>query len=78
MAGRRFSYVISLCDKVLKVCPEFPDNPRLVHWSILDPATADVTERAGYPASIRTAAGIDTRVRYLPPLLAQTPQEVQP
>jgi protein-tyrosine-phosphatase/DNA-binding transcriptional ArsR family regulator len=77
LAGHRFDYVVSLCDKVREVCPEFPDHPRRVHWSIPDPATAPV----GYPAFSRTAAEIDTRIRYLLPLLAPhttAPREVQP
>ena len=39
VTGRRFDYVISLCDKVREVCPDFRDHPRRVHWSIPDPAT---------------------------------------
>ncbi|WP_261989427.1 hypothetical protein [Streptomyces sp. uw30] len=30
------------------------------------------------PAFVRTVAEIDTRIRYLLPLLARTPQEVKP
>ena len=37
-AGRRFDYVVSLCDRVREVCPEFPGHPDLIHWSIPDPA----------------------------------------
>jgi ArsR family transcriptional regulator, arsenate/arsenite/antimonite-responsive transcriptional repressor / arsenate reductase (thioredoxin) len=70
IAGRRFDYVISLCDNVREVCPDFPDNPRLVHWSIPDPATAGDAERADHPAFDRAAAEINTRIRYLLPLLA--------
>jgi protein-tyrosine-phosphatase/DNA-binding transcriptional ArsR family regulator len=77
MAGRGFDYVISLCDKVREVCLEFGDQPRLIHWSIPDPA-ADPGE-AGYLAVSRTAAEIDTRIRYLIPVLAHdTYPEVQP
>ncbi|MGW3664819.1 arsenate reductase/protein-tyrosine-phosphatase family protein [Streptomyces sp. NPDC005141] len=78
LLGRRFDYVISLCDKVREVCPDFGDHPRLVHWSIPDPAAASGPGPAGYPAFVRTAAEIDTRIRYLLPLLIPTPQEVQP
>jgi protein-tyrosine-phosphatase/DNA-binding transcriptional ArsR family regulator len=79
MVGRRFDYVISLCDRVREVCPEFPDNPRRAHWSIPDPATAGDTDEASYPAFQRTAADLDNRIRYLLPTLARTSyQEVQP
>jgi protein-tyrosine-phosphatase len=77
VAHRHFDYVISLCDKVREVCPEFSDQPRLIHWSIPDPAASD-TDRQSYPAFRRTAAEIDTRIRYLLPVLAHTPEpEVQ-
>jgi ArsR family transcriptional regulator, arsenate/arsenite/antimonite-responsive transcriptional repressor / arsenate reductase (thioredoxin) len=59
---RRFDCVVTLCDKVREVCPEFPDQPRLSHWSIPDPATAPDT---GYEVFRRTAADIDTRVGHL-------------
>ncbi|MFB4280413.1 ArsR family transcriptional regulator [Nonomuraea sp. MTCD27] len=73
MAGRRFDYVISLCDRVREVCPDFGDHSRRVHWSIPDPAAPG---GAGPPAFARTAAEIDTRIHYLLPQL--TPQEDQP
>ncbi|MEO3774783.1 ArsR family transcriptional regulator [Micromonospora sp. B9E7] len=65
LTGRRFDYVISLCDKAREACPDFSGQPRRVHWSIPDPATAADTERASYPAFQRAAADIDTRVRHL-------------
>lgn len=68
--GRRFDYVISLCDKVREVCPDFPGRPELVHWSVPDPTAA--RGRAGYPAFVRTAAELDARIRYLIPVLART------
>jgi protein-tyrosine-phosphatase/DNA-binding transcriptional ArsR family regulator len=70
LTGRRFDYVITLCDKAREVLPEFPDRPRRVHWSIPDP------DRAGYPAFRHAAADIDTRVRHLLPVLTM-PKEVQ-
>ena len=59
-SSRRFDFVITLCDKVREVCPEFPGGPEPVHWSIADPATA-----GGYPAFQATAADLHTRVRFL-------------
>lgn len=69
---RRFDHVISLCDKAREVCPEFPERPRRAHWSVPDPGTAGDTDQATYPAFQRTAGDIDTRIRYLLPVLAQT------
>ena len=62
---QRFDLVITLCDKVREVCPEFPSAPRLVHWSIVDPALAASTNRASYPAFRRTADELETRIRFL-------------
>ena len=60
-AGQRFGYVITLCDRVREVCPEFPGHPQLIHWSIADPAgEADV--RAAFR---RVAAGLRTRIGFL-------------
>jgi protein-tyrosine-phosphatase/DNA-binding transcriptional ArsR family regulator len=78
LTGRRFDHVITLCDKVREVCPEFASHPRLSHWSIPDPAAPGDTDDAGYPAFQRAAADIDARIRHLLPVLAPPPQEVQP
>lgn len=56
----RFDRVITLCDKVREVCPEFPGHPTSAHWSMADPAAADT-----YPVFERTADEIETRVGLL-------------
>ena len=68
--AQRFDMVITLCDRVREVCPEFPSHPQLVHWSIPDPAREGATNRASYPAFERTAAELETRIGYLLPLLS--------
>ena len=55
-AAQRFDYVISLCDRVREVCPEFPGGPELIHWSIPDPAREPGSDEETLPAFERTAA----------------------
>jgi ArsR family transcriptional regulator, arsenate/arsenite/antimonite-responsive transcriptional repressor / arsenate reductase (thioredoxin) len=57
----RFDRVITLCDKVREVCPEFPGRPLAAHWSIADPAAAS----SGEGAFDAVADEIDTRVSLL-------------
>ena len=69
LAGQRFDLIITLCDRVREVCPEFPSQPELVHWSLPDPAAAGATNRASLPAFEQTATELETRIRFLLPLL---------
>ena len=69
--AQRFDMVITLCDRVREVCPEFPSHPQLAHWSVPDPAREGTTNRATYPAFERTAAELETRIGYLLHLLAE-------
>jgi len=62
---RRFDYVITLCDRVREVCPEFPGDPQAIHWSIPDPAALAGSDAETYPAFERTAAELETRIRFL-------------
>ena len=54
--SQRFDQVITLCDRVREVCPEFPSHRERVHWSVPDPAQAGPTNRESYPAFEATAA----------------------
>ena len=74
-ARREFDYVISLCDKVREACPEINGSPQLVHWSMSDPAAAAGTDQDSYPAFRHTAAQLDTRIRFLLPVLATRDRE---
>jgi ArsR family transcriptional regulator, arsenate/arsenite/antimonite-responsive transcriptional repressor / arsenate reductase (thioredoxin) len=69
--SQRFDRVITLCDRVREICPEFPSHPELVHWSVPDPAQEGPTDRASYPAFERTAVELETRIHFLIPLLAE-------
>jgi ArsR family transcriptional regulator, arsenate/arsenite/antimonite-responsive transcriptional repressor / arsenate reductase (thioredoxin) len=60
-----FDYVVSLCDRVREVCPEFPDGPRLIHWSIPDPARQGDADADTYAAFQRTATELAIRIPFL-------------
>jgi protein-tyrosine-phosphatase len=62
---RRFDCVISLCDRVREVCPEFPGGPETAHWSIPDPAAEPGGDAETYPAFERTAAELELRIGFL-------------
>jgi ArsR family transcriptional regulator, arsenate/arsenite/antimonite-responsive transcriptional repressor / arsenate reductase (thioredoxin) len=74
-AGRRFDYVISLCDRVREVCPEFPGAPELIHWSVPDPARGAGGDEATLPAFEGTAAELEGRVGFLIQAIRATKQE---
>jgi len=60
-----FDQVITLCDKVREVCPAFPNNPRLVHWSMPDPSLEGDADDATYPAFERIAEELESRIGFL-------------
>jgi protein-tyrosine-phosphatase len=57
-AEERWDFVVSLCDRVREVCPEFPEHPHVVHWSVAEPARDD------YAAFQRLAAELERRLRF--------------
>ena len=72
IAGQRFDWVISLCDRVREVCPEFPGQPETVHWSIANPATGEADDIT-YPLFAQTAAELANRIEFLLAVLASQP-----
>lgn len=64
LADRRFDIVISLCDRVREVCPEFPGRPEAIHWSVANPATGEPND-ATYRLFRQTAAELATRIDFL-------------
>jgi protein-tyrosine-phosphatase len=71
----RFDRVITLCDKVREVCPDFPGSPIAAHWSIADPSAAGQSDTATYPAFQQVADEIETRVDLLLADLTSPPME---
>ena len=74
VAGQRFDYVITLCDKVREV-PRDHGPAVAIHWSLPDPAAAADTDEASYPQFRSVATELNTRITFLLPVLAQHTQE---
>ncbi len=66
-----FDYVVTLCDRVREVCPEFPGHPLTFHWSVPDPARVVGGEEARQAALERTAEEITIRVLHLLALISE-------
>jgi ArsR family transcriptional regulator, arsenate/arsenite/antimonite-responsive transcriptional repressor / arsenate reductase (thioredoxin) len=71
-AHEKFDYVVTLCDRVREVCPEFPSHPNLIHWSIPDPARDPGDDRQMYAAFERTADELASRIGFLLELIEHT------
>jgi protein-tyrosine-phosphatase/DNA-binding transcriptional ArsR family regulator len=63
--GQRFDWVVTLCDKVREVCPDFPGRPNASHWSMPDPALAAGDPQRSRRAFMQCADEIDRRVGLL-------------
>ena len=74
-ARTHFDHVITLCDRVREVCPEFPNDPHVAHWSVPDPALDGDSDDATYPAFERTADELETRIGFLLPQLTAANHE---
>jgi protein-tyrosine-phosphatase/DNA-binding transcriptional ArsR family regulator len=59
-ARTRFDRVVTLCDRVREVCPEFP-GAEAVHWSIPDPSAGDQSLATFHAV----ADDLEVRVRHL-------------
>jgi protein-tyrosine-phosphatase len=73
LAAERFDEVITLCDRVREVCPEFPSAPNRVHWSIPDPALDGPDDKSSFPAFVRVADELTTRITFHLQLLSTPP-----
>ncbi len=63
--GQSFDYIITLCDRILEVCPTFPDDPERIHWSFPNPAAVEGTEEEKYQAFKQTGLQLTGRIRLL-------------
>lgn len=63
LSGRRFDYVITVCDRAKETCPIFPGAISVLHWSFDDPAAAQGDEKARLTVFRRVRDEIAERVR---------------
>jgi len=69
---QRFDYVVTLCDRVREICPEFPGPSVAMHWSTADPSTGGESDSTTYPAFQRTADELATRIRFFVRLIDES------
>jgi protein-tyrosine-phosphatase/DNA-binding transcriptional ArsR family regulator len=63
--GQRFDYVISLCDRLREICPEFSGAAEMIHWSIPDPGAGDGSDSDTYPVFRAVADDLRARIGFL-------------
>jgi protein-tyrosine-phosphatase len=74
-ADQHFDAVVTLCDRVREICPEWPGEHRRVHWSIPDPSLEGDTDDDSYPAFERTVDELERRIRFLIAAIGTDPEE---
>jgi protein-tyrosine-phosphatase len=60
--GRRFDYVITVCDSARQRCPVFPGEGQRFHWGYDDPAAVAGTEEERLEAFRRVFTAIGARI----------------
>lgn len=64
-AGQSFDYIVTVCDRVRESCPTWPNDPKRVHWSFLDPAAVEGSDEERARAFEQVALQLMNRIRYL-------------
>ncbi len=64
-AAAEFDQVVTLCDRVREVCPEFPGAPARTHWSVPDPVREADEDGSTLAAFERVAAELERRIGFL-------------
>jgi ArsR family transcriptional regulator, arsenate/arsenite/antimonite-responsive transcriptional repressor / arsenate reductase (thioredoxin) len=60
-----FDYIVTVCDRVRESCPTFPGDPERVHWSFIDPAAVEGSEKERSRAFEQVALQLTNRIRFL-------------
>ncbi len=60
--GRRFDYVITVCDRARQACPMFPGQHESLHWGLEDPAEVGGSDDRKTAAFRATYADLQRRI----------------
>jgi protein-tyrosine-phosphatase/DNA-binding transcriptional ArsR family regulator len=74
-AGQTFDDVITVCDRARELCPVYPGDPAVYHWSIPDPVEVTGTDTQRLKAFRRVADQLQTRIRYFLLALHKAPDQ---
>jgi arsenate reductase len=66
--GRRFDYVITLCDRARITCPVFPGGKETLHWGLDDPTAVEGSEAERAAAFGRVLTEVAGRIRRFIPV----------
>ena len=69
--GRRFDYVVTVCDRARETCPYFPGATHTLHWGLDDPSGVGETDEQRLAAFKRTKEEVTERLR---PFIAEALQ----
>jgi arsenate reductase len=61
-SGVEFDVVITVCDHARDTCPVWPGQPKVLHWSLPDPALAQGSDEQIYDTFKEVAAEIERRI----------------
>lgn len=61
-SGTDFDFVITVCDNARDSCPVWPGQPKMLHWSLPDPALASGSDREVYETFKQVALDIERRI----------------
>ena len=67
-----WDHVVTLCDRVREVCPDFGSGSQRIHWSTPDPSVAASPDVDTYPSFVALAEDLDRRIDYLLPRIHRT------
>jgi protein-tyrosine-phosphatase/DNA-binding transcriptional ArsR family regulator len=74
VTDRPWDHVVTLCDRVREVCPDFGIGTRRIHWSTPDPSAPSTPGADTVAAFRQLAEDLDQRIEFLLPLIHTTAQ----